>query len=86
MNPNTRVPVIAPDNTRLMPTKYRRAKELVNQGDAQWLSNDLNIKAIRLLRLPSGYKTQAIVLGVDPGKLFTGMGLISAQATYFCCI
>lgn len=81
MNPNTRVPVLAPDNTRLMPTKYRRAKKLVNQGDAQWLSNDLNIKAIRLLREPSSYKTQAVVLGVDPGKLFTGMGLISSRAT-----
>jgi hypothetical protein len=81
MNKNTRVSVLAPDNTPLMPTKYRRAQMLVDAGEAEWISNDLNIKAIRLLREPSGYDTQPISLGVDPGKNFTGMGLVSSKAT-----
>lgn len=81
MNPNTYIPVLAPNNTPLMPCKYRRAQKLVEQGEAQWISNDLNIKAICLLREPSAYNTQPIALGVDPGKHFTGMGLVSKQAT-----
>ncbi len=64
-----------------MPMKYRRAEAFVECGEAEWVSNDLNIKAVRLLREPSGYATQSIVLGVDPGKHFTGMGVVSAQAT-----
>lgn len=80
MNPHTRVPVLATDNTPLMPTKYSRAEKLVSQGAAEWLSNDLTIKAIRLLREPSARHTQPLVLGCDPGKLFTGMALVSAKA------
>lgn len=82
MNPNTRIPVIAPDGiTRLMPTKYRRAQAWVEAGKAQWISTDLNIKAVQLLAEPSGYDIQPIVVGVDPGKHFTGIGVVSQRAT-----
>lgn len=81
MHPKTRVPVLTLDDTPLMPTEYRRACAWVEAGKAEWVSNDLNIKAVRLLREPSGRDTQPIALGVDPGKHFTGVGVQSAKAT-----
>ncbi|MCM1981251.1 RRXRR domain-containing protein [Lyngbya confervoides] len=81
MNPNTRVPVLAPDGRPLMPTKYRRASQWVQHGKATWMSTDLNVYAVQLMGEPSGRKTQRISLGVDPGKRFTGIGLVSSKAT-----
>lgn len=81
MNPTTRIPVLAPDGSPLMPTKYRRAEQWVQEGKADWISTDLNIYAVQLHGEPSGRETQPISLGVDPGKLFTGIGLVSSKAT-----
>ncbi|MBD1995261.1 RRXRR domain-containing protein [Leptolyngbya sp. FACHB-541] len=83
MNRNTRIPTLAPDGTRLMPTKYWRAEAMVEKEEAEWVSNDLNIKAIRLLREPSGYAVQPVTLGVDPGKKFSGIAVQSSQFTLF---
>lgn len=83
MNPNTRIPVIAPNGQTLMPTLYRRAQAWVEQGKAQWVSTDLIIKAVQLFNEPSGRFTQPISLGVDPGKLFSGVALVSSQFTLF---
>jgi hypothetical protein len=83
MNRNTRIPVLAPNGTVLMPAKYWRAEVMVDKGEAQWESNDLNIKAIRLLREPSGYAVQPVVIGIDPGKKFSGIAVQSSQFTLF---
>lgn len=83
MNPNTRIPVLAPDNTPLMPTLYRRAQQWVETGKAQWVSNDLNIKQVRLCQEPSSHNVQPIVVGVDPGKKFSGIAVVSSQFTLF---
>lgn len=66
-----------------MPTKRTRAEAWVEQGKAEWVKTDLRIKAVRLLREPSGRNTQPIVVGVDPGKLYSGIAVQSAKATLF---
>ncbi len=83
MNPKTRIPVLAPDNTPLMPTLYRRAQQWVDTGKAKWVSNDLNIKQVRLLQEPSSRNAQLIVIGIDPGKKFSGVAVQSSQFTLF---
>ena len=76
-----RVPVISPDGRPLMPTKTSRARRWLKEGKAKIYSNDLNIFAIQLIGEPSGYKTQDVVIGIDPGKLFSGVGVQSSKAT-----
>jgi len=83
MNPNTRIPVLAPDQTPLMPTLYRRAQAWVESGKAEWVSNDLNIKQVRLWQAPSSCNTQPIVAGIDPGKKFSGIAVQSSLFTLF---
>jgi hypothetical protein len=41
----------------------------------------LEIKAVQLIAEPSGRAVQTITLGIDPGKLFTGMAVTSRKAT-----
>lgn len=83
MNPKSRIPVLAPDETPLMPTLYRRAQQWVDAGKAEWFSNDVNIKAVRLLSEPSSRNTQPVVIGIDPGKKFSGIAVQSSQFTLF---
>ncbi|MCH9055277.1 RRXRR domain-containing protein [Synechococcus sp. PCC 6716] len=66
-----------------MPTKSSRAQRWVEQGRATWVKTNLRLKAVRLTAEPSGRKTQPMVVGVDPGKLYSGIAVQSAQATLF---
>jgi hypothetical protein len=66
-----------------MPTKRTRAEKWVEQGRAEWVKTDLRIKAVRLLVEPSGRNTQPIVVGVDPGKLYSGIAVQSSRFTLF---
>jgi hypothetical protein len=83
MSNTIRVPVLNPDGSPAMPTKSRRARRWVQQGKAVEVRNDLEVYGVRLLSEPSGRNTQDIALGIDPGKMFTGIGLVSAKATLF---
>lgn len=76
-----RVAVISPDGRPLMPTKPSRARRWLKEGKAKIYLNDLNIFAIQLINEPSGYKTQDVAIGIDPGKLFSGIGVQSSKAT-----
>ena len=76
-----RVPVISPDGRPLMPTKPSRARAWLKEGKAKIYPNDLNIFAIQLIGEPSGYETQDVVIGIDPGKMFSGIGIQSSRAT-----
>ena len=78
-----RISVLNPDDTPAMPTKLDRAQQWVVSGKAKWVKTDLRIKAVQLLAEPSGRKTQPICLGIDPGKKYSGVGLVSAKATLF---
>jgi hypothetical protein len=64
-----------------MPTKPSRARRWLNEGKAKIYPNDLNIFAIQLIVEPSGCQTQDVVIGIDPGKLFSGLGVQSSKAT-----
>lgn len=83
LSPMIRVPVIAPDNSPLMLMKASRARRFLKDGFAKVVRNDLNVFCIQLVAEPSGRKTQSISLGLDPGKKFSGIGLVSTRATLF---
>ncbi len=83
MSNTIRVPVQNPDGSPAMPTKSSRARRWVEQGKAVPVRNDLEVYGVRLVSEPSGKATQDIALGIDPGKLFTGIGVQSAKATLF---
>lgn len=76
-----RVPVQNPDHTPAMPTKASRARRWVKEGKATSHWSDNGIYFVRLVAEPSARKTQAISVRIDPGKLYTGVGVQSAKFT-----
>lgn len=76
-----RVPVISKDNQPLMPTKPSRARRWIKEGKAIGKFNDLGIFYVQLLADPTDNKTQPISIGIDPGKLFSGIGVQSSNFT-----
>ena len=78
-----RVPVIARDGQKLMPTKLSKARKLVRDGKAIGKFNKLGVYYIQLTFEPSARKTQPIVAGIDSGKKFAGIGLSSSRFTLF---
>lgn len=75
-----RVPVVSYNNKPLMPTKSSRARKWVEEGKAVGKWSDVGIYYVQLL-LPSGAETQPVVVGVDPGKSYAGIGVQSAKFT-----
>ena len=76
-----RVPVISQDGQPLMPTKPSRARRWIKEGKAVGKFNDLDIFYVQLITEPSDTKTQPIAIGIDPGKLFSGIGVQSSLFT-----
>ena len=78
---NLRVPVLSPSGEPLMPTTASRARRWIKLGKAKSFWNDLGIWGVKLLIEPSGYKKQDIVIGLDPGKRYTGIASQSKKAS-----
>ena len=82
-NEQVRVPVLAPDGQPLMPTKASRARRWVKAGRAKEFFNDIGVYYIQLVAEPSSRVAQPIVVGIDPGKYYSGIAVQSARATLF---
>ncbi len=64
-----------------MPTTASRARRWIRDGKARIVPGDLNIFTVQLVNKPSGYSTQGISCGIDPGSCFTGLALQSRGET-----
>ncbi|BAY85221.1 hypothetical protein NIES267_47200 [Calothrix parasitica NIES-267] len=76
-----RVPVINFDGKPLMPTKPSRARRWIKEGKAVDKWSKLNLFYVQLLKPDSGNKTQDVVVGIDPGKQFSGIAVLSQKDT-----
>jgi RRXRR protein len=76
-----RVPVISKDNLPLMPTKPSRARRWITEGKALGKFNKLGMFYVQLLVDLIEPKTQDIVIGLDPGKMFSGIAVQSRKYT-----
>ncbi|BAZ10668.1 hypothetical protein NIES4071_24910 [Calothrix sp. NIES-4071] len=76
-----RVAVLSQSGEVLMPTKPSRARRWLKLGIAKVINNDLGIFQIQLLKCTKTTDTQPIAVGIDPGKLYTGIGVQSAKFT-----
>lgn len=78
---NVRVPVLDKEDKPLMPTTASRARRWMEQGKAIPKWSDLGIFYVQLVEPPSGYKTQRINIGIDPGKRYSGVAVQSQKYT-----
>jgi hypothetical protein len=76
-----RVPVLDINGNPTMPTKASRARRWLRDGKAKVVHNDLGVFQIQLLQEASGTEQQDIVVGIDQGKLYTGMAVQSSKST-----
>jgi RRXRR protein len=77
-----RIPVISHDNKPLMPTTPAKARSLLASGKAVKKWSDSGQFYLQLT-FETGEAVQDIVVGVDPGKRFSGIGVQSAQVTLY---
>jgi hypothetical protein len=67
-------------NRPLMPMKCSRIDKFVESGKGKIkYDNKLDIFYLQLLVKPSGFETQDIAIGLDPGSCFDGFSVISAD-------
>jgi len=78
-----RIPVQNPDGTPAMPTKPSRARKWVRDGKAIGKWSDIGLYYVQLIAEPATRNTQPIVIGIDPGKLYSGVAVQSSKFTLF---
>jgi hypothetical protein len=81
--PIMRIPVVDNQNQPLMPTTPARARKWVESGKAVKRWSDCGQFYVQLTVEPSGRSTQDIVIGIDPGKQYSGIGVQSAKFTLY---
>ncbi|WP_267313615.1 RRXRR domain-containing protein [Nostoc sphaeroides] len=64
-----------------MPTLPSRARRWIEQGKAIGKFNKLGIFYVQLIAEPCDTQTQEIVIGLDPGKMFSGVAVQSKKYT-----
>ena len=77
-----RVPVINKEGYPLMPSIPSRARRWLKSGKAVIWRNKLNVFAIQLT-VDADCDTQPVVVGIDTGKLFTGIAIQSKNCTHW---
>ena len=78
-----RIAVVDTKHIPLMPTMPQRARRWIEQGKAIGKWSDLGIWYVQLIVEPSDRQIQSITAGVDPGKLYSGIGVQSTKSTLF---
>ncbi|WP_414589083.1 RRXRR domain-containing protein [Scytonema sp. PCC 10023] len=76
-----RIPVVSKNGKPLMPTTPSRARRWLKEGKAIPGWSRLGVFYVQLTVEPSNTKTQPIVIGLDPGKLYSGIGVQSSKFT-----
>jgi hypothetical protein len=76
-----RVPVISIIHSPLMPTKPSRARRWIKEGKAIGKFNKLGMFYVQLLIESTDTKIQDVVIGLDPGKMFSGVAVQSRKYT-----
>ncbi len=66
-----------------MPTTPQRARRWCESGKAVGKFNKLGVYYVQLTQAPSGTTTQKIVIGIDPGKFYSGIAVQSSKTTLF---
>ena len=78
-----RIPVVDSNHEPLMPTTPARARKWIESGKAVKRWSDCGQFYVQLTVEPSGYAVQDIVIGIDPGKKYSGIGVQSARFTLY---
>lgn len=78
-----RIPVVDQNHQPLMPTTSARARKWIESGKAIKCWSDCGQFYVQLTVEPSGRATQDIIVGIDPGKNYSGIGVQSALFTLY---
>lgn len=78
-----RIPVVDSNHQPLMPTTPARVRKWLESGKAVKRWSDCGQFYVQLTLEPSGYSVQDIVVGIDPGKKYSGIGVQSEKFTLY---